>query len=216
MARPHVVVNFAMSVDGKIALPSRKQTRISSEEDMERVHKLRASVDAILVGIGTIISDNPKLTVKSEHAPGARNPLRVVLDSQGRMPEDAKVLNSDAPTLVAVSEECTRKIPGAEVVRRGRGGVDLIGLLAELHDRGVRRLLVEGGEATITAFLEAGLVDELKVFIGPMLLGGHASPTPMGGRGSESLEDSIKLKLKRVTQLGEGVLLEYEFRKEGR
>ncbi|HYS72013.1 MAG TPA: dihydrofolate reductase family protein [Thermoplasmata archaeon] len=107
MTWPHVLVNFAMSVDGKIALPTRKQTRISDEEDLRRVHQLRATCDAVLVGVGTILADDPKLTVKPEYATG-RNPLRVVLDSEGRTPEDAHVLNRDAPTLVVTTVDSFR------------------------------------------------------------------------------------------------------------
>ncbi len=215
MGRPQVIVNFAMSVDGKIALPTRRQTKISNQEDMARVHRLRASVDAILVGIGTVLADDPKLTVKEEYAPGGGKPLRIVLDSQGRIPTEAKVLHGDAPTLVVVSEECTRMIPGVEMVRCGKEQVDVGALMGLLEARGIRKLLVEGGEATITAFLETGLVDELKVFIGPVLLGGHASPTPMGGRGFQSLDEAPKLRLEAVTRLGEGVLLEYSMKHGG-
>src|SRR5881628_2031966 len=105
-----------MSVDGKIALPSRKQTRISDEEDLRRVHRLRAACDAVLVGVGTILADDPKLTVKPEYASG-RNPLRIVLDSEGRTPSDAHVLSREAPTLIVTSEACEKTFADAEVVR---------------------------------------------------------------------------------------------------
>src|SRR3990170_6187110 len=152
VARPHVIVNFAMSMDGKIALPTRKQTRISDEEDLRRVHQLRATCDAVLVGVGTILADDPKLTVKPEYATG-RNPLRVVLDSEGRTPEGAHVLNRDAPTLIVTTADCAKTFPNAEVARFGQDSVDLPALLEFLGGKGVRRLPVEGGGGGGWAFL---------------------------------------------------------------
>ena len=197
-----------MSVDGKIALPARKQTRISDEEDLRRVHQLRATCDAVLVGVGTILADDPKLTVKPEYASG-RNPLRVVLDSEGRTPEGAHVLNRDAPTLVVTTMECAKTFPNAEVARLGKDAVDLPALLEHLGGIGVRRLLVEGGEEVIWSFLHERLADEVKVFVGSMVIGGRTSPTPAGGAGAQSLEEIVPLKLEAAKPLGGGVLLEY-------
>src|SRR6267378_7924475 len=108
--RPRVIINAAMSVDGKIALSDGKAVRLSNEEDLRRVHRLRAEVDAILVGVGTVLMDDPKLTVKSEYAKG-RNPLRIVLDSDGKTPKGSHVLDGSAPTLIVTSEECDRSFP---------------------------------------------------------------------------------------------------------
>ena len=105
--RPHVIVNAAMSADGKIALPSREGVRISNDEDLKRVHELRAACDAILVGVGTVLMDDPKLTVKKEHAKGP-NPLRVILDSDGSSPVNAAVFDGAAPTLVATNTSAVR------------------------------------------------------------------------------------------------------------
>lgn len=208
MPRPHVIVNFAMSLDGKIALPSRKQTRISDEEDLRRVHRLRASSDAVLVGVGTILADDPKLTVKPEYASG-RNPLRVVLDTEGRTPHDALVLNRDASTLVVTSVDCEKTFPGIEVARFGKDSVDLAALLDHLGGRGVTQLLVEGGEEVIWSFLHGRFADEVKVFVGSMVIGGHNAPTAAGGAGAQSFEEIVTLKLHTAKPLGEGVLLEY-------
>src|SRR3990170_474393 len=150
-----------MSADGKIALPTRKQTRISDEEDLRRVHQLRATCDAVLVGVGTILADDPKLTVK---------------------PEDARL---------------------------GTDAVDVAALLDYLGENGVKRLLVEGGGETIWSFLHARLADEVKVFVGSMVIGGRTSPTPAGGAGAQSLEEAVPLKLESAKPLGSGVLLEY-------
>jgi len=197
-----------MSLDGKIALPTRKQTRISDEEDVRRVHQLRATCDAVLVGVGTILADDPKLTVRPEYASG-RNPLRVVLDSEGRTPEEAEVLSRAAPTLIVTTLDCTKTFKDAEVARLGKDSVDLPALLELLSERGVRRLLVEGGEEVLWSFLHGRLADEVKVFVGSMVIGGRNSPTAAGGAGAQSLEEIVPLKLEHAKPVGSGVLLEY-------
>jgi 2,5-diamino-6-(ribosylamino)-4(3H)-pyrimidinone 5'-phosphate reductase len=206
--RPHVIINAAMSVDGKIALSDGEAVRLSNEEDLGRVHRLRAAVDAILVGVGTVLKDDPKLTVKPEYAKG-RNPLRVVLDSGGKVPESARVLDGSAPTLIVTSEECDRSFPHAEVLRLGKDEVDLPALLDRLAARDVKTILVEGGSTVIWSFLREGLADELKVFVSSRVLGGHAAPTLAGGQGITSLDEAPRLRLERVERLGDGALLEY-------
>ena len=206
--RPHVIINAAMSVDGKIALSDGKAVRLSNEEDLGRVHRLRAEADAILVGVGTVLMDDPKLTVKAEYAKG-RNPLRVVLDSDGKTPESAHVLDGTAPTIIVTSEKSTRSFPRAEVLRCGKDEVDLALLLDRLTSRGIKTVLVEGGSTVIWSFLRHRLADELKVFVSSRVLGGHSAPTLAGGLGATSLEDSIGLRLERTERIGDGILLEY-------
>ena len=206
--RPHVIVNAAMSADGKIALPSRIGVRLSNDEDLRRVHELRASCDAILVGVGTVLMDNPKLTVKKEYAKGP-NPLRIVLDSDGSCPENAAVFDGSAPTLIVTNTSSTKTFRNAEVIRCGDDQVDVPKLLGILHERGVKRLLVEGGSTANWSFLHAGLVDELLVFVGSLVIGGHSTPTLVGGEGVTRLEDAIRLQLRRASPVGDGVLLEY-------
>ncbi len=213
MLRPYTIINCAMSIDGKIALPSRRQTRISSEEDMARVYRLRNESDAILVGVETVLSDDPKLTVKEKYVEEVKNPLRIVLDSRGRTPSEAQVLSGDAPTLIVTTTGCTATFDQADSTRCGEDKVDLHTLMDFLHERGVRKLLVEGGETVIWSFLKAGLVDEVKVFIGSMVIGGTSSPTMAGGEGATLLEDIIPLTLKSSTRLGDGILLEYEVKR---
>jgi len=206
--RPRVIINAAMSVDGKIALPDGRGVRLSNEEDLARVHRLRAEADAVLVGVGTVLMDDPKLTVKPEYAQG-RNPLRVVLDSDGKTPPHAHVLDGTAETLIATTTDCTREFPKAAVFRAGKDEVDLNALLDHLAHRGVKTLLVEGGSTVIWSFLRQGLADELKVFVSSVVLGGHATPTLAGGEGVHRLEDAIRLRLERAERLGDGMLLEY-------
>jgi 2,5-diamino-6-(ribosylamino)-4(3H)-pyrimidinone 5'-phosphate reductase len=198
-----------MSADGKIALPSRKQTRISNDEDMKRVYQLRNQSDAILVGIQTVLTDNPKLTVKESIIPNPRQPIRVVLDSNGRLPDDAEVLSSSSPTIIAVSETCERKIEGSEIIVCGKAQVDIPKLLDILDSKGIKTLLVEGGESVIWSFLNQRLADEFYVFVGSMIIGGINSPTPAGGEGVKSEDDILPLKLIDVQKLGDGVLLHY-------
>lgn len=206
--RPRVIINAAMSVDGKIAFPDGKSALLSNKEDVLRVHRLRSEVDAILVGVGTVLLDDPKLTIKQELVRG-RNPLRVVLDSDGKTPEHAHVLDGTAPTLIVTSEGCDRTFPKAEVLRLGNDEVNLAALLDRLGNRGIRTVMVEGGSTVIWSFLRHGLADELKVFVSSVVLGGHSAPTLAGGRGVASMDESIRLHFDRSTPLGDGILLEY-------
>lgn len=208
MKRPYIIINCAMSIDGKIALPGKKQARISSEEDMKRVHKLRSQVDAILVGIGTIISDNPKLTVKKEYVKKAKNPIRIVLDSYFRLPENAEVLSPDAKTIVVTT--CKEYKKGLlEVIKCGEGEkVDIEKLMGILYDRGIKKLLVEGGSTIIWEFLSKHLFNELHVYIAPFVIGGDA-PTMAGGEGIKSIEEAIKLQIFAIEKYGEGVVLKF-------
>lgn len=211
-----------MSVDGKIALPTRVQTRISNPEDLRRVYRLRNNCDAILVGINTVLADDPKLTVKEEYVTNPTNPLRVILDSKGRTPPRARVLDGKATTIIATLKEYAREIQEAEVIAIEKAEVNLgseesrlnlTQLLEILHGKGITKLLVEGGETVIWSFLHERLADELWVFVGSLVIGGTHSPTLAGGAGVERFEDIISLKLLSAEKLGDGVLLHYSLSK---
>lgn len=203
-----MVINAAMSLDGKIAFADARPAKLSNPEDTARVHRLRAEAEAVLVGVGTVLKDDPKLTVKPDLAQ-ARNPLRVVLDSDGKTPDHAHVLDGAADTLIATTADCTREFAKAQVFRAGKDEVDLVALLEHLSQRGVKRLLVEGGSTVIWSLLRQKLADELKVFVSSAILGGHAAPTLTGGPGVHSMEEAFHLKLERAERLGDGLLLEY-------
>ena len=213
--RPFVIINSAMSADGKISTVARKQVRISGKEDMQRVDALKANTDAVMVGIGTVLADDPKLTVKSDTLKRERvakgrteNPLRIVVDSNARTPSTAAILGPNA--LIAVAQQAPRhKVEGlgtkAEVMVVGEHKVDLGVLLARLKDRGVDSVLVEGGATLNFALLSLGLVDEVFTYVGNIIIGGSLAPTLVDGDGLTS--DLVKLKLRQIRQIGDGVLL---------
>ena len=202
-----VIVNAAMSADGKIALRGANTLELSDAADMERVHRLRAQVDAILVGIGTVLMDDPHLTSRASGVV-TKQPLRVVLDSRGRLPPMARVLDGASKTLVFTAKGAGRKWPNAETVEAGDGRVDLRLALRELQARGVNTLLVEGGATVIGAFLRAGLVNDLYAYVAPVVVGGGA-PSLVEGPGAEKREHVLKLRLLEAAPQGEGVLLHY-------
>lgn len=213
--RPHVVVNCAITADGKLALGDRTPLEISSEDDMLRVHRLRASCDAILVGAGTVLADDPKLHVSAQRVPDPPTPLKVVLDSSDCTPAEARFMSSPGRALVATVEPLAsgmrERLGGrAEVLAFGTGPrVDLPSLLGHLHMTGVRRLMVEGGGETIWSFLSEGLVDELSVYVGPMVAGGRDAPTMADGEGALGPDDVVRLELLSVDGLGEGLWIRY-------
>jgi len=207
MKKPYVVVNCASSIDGKIALPGKKPLKISNEEDVARVHKLRNECDAILVGIETILADNPKLTVKAKYVDKVRQPIRIVLDSELRIPEDAEVMKPNAKTIIVTT--CKEFKKGhVEVIKCGNDKVDLKRLMEILYDRGIKKLLVEGGSTVIWEFLENKLVDEMMVFYSPIIIGNNA-PTIAGGEGAKSEEELIKMEIKSIERIGNGCLVKF-------
>lgn len=200
--------NAAVSLDGRIALPSGARARLSGPEDKARVHRLRHAHDAILVGIGTVLADDPELLVDPSLAGVAqpRHPLRVVLDARLRTPPAARVLRGPAPTLVLTTEQAARPLPGAEVLACGKERILASDALALLASRGVRSLLVEGGARVHASFLAGGLYDLLTVYVAPVVLGG--GPSLAEGLAPGSLDAAPRLRLVAAQRLGEGALLE--------
>lgn len=203
--RPFVHINCAMSADGKIAGAERKQVRISSEEDKARVKGLRMRYDAILVGVGTVISDDPHLTVKGRSRD--ENQVRIIIDPNGRTPADAKAVDGSARSIIVTSDSCSRTWDRCDVIR-SPGGIDLGFVMERLVVMGIGSILVEGGGNTIASFLKAGIVDLLTIYVGSMVIGGSGSPTPADGEGWVK-DGGLALTLKNVERMGDGVLLEY-------
>lgn len=215
MNRPRVIINCAMSADGKIASPTGKQMRISCDEDNQRMYHLRNECDAVLVGVGTILADDPKLTVKETYVPNPKQPLRVVLDTKGRTPPHALVLNDVAKTMIITAVGTRRTYPGShiEVVEcrtDPEGLIDVKDALHVLSKRGVRSLLVEGGGTVIWTFITNKVVDDLYLFIGSCIIGGKDTPTLAEGTGIRTGDAAIPLRIVEVKRVGTGVLIHYQ------
>ena len=224
--KPFVFINAAMSADGKISTVKRKQTRISGKRDFDRVDSLKAESDAIMVGIGTILADNPSLTVKSEkrreerrNARKDENPLRIVVDNKARTPVDAEILNKGegkriiAVSKLAVVEDVEKLGEKAEILICGKEEVNLRNLLYLLWQRGVSRLMIEGGATLNWSLISQGLVDEIYIYVGNMIIGGENAPTLVDGKGFVVEDAMVKLELLSAKRMDEGVLLRWRVRR---
>jgi 2,5-diamino-6-(ribosylamino)-4(3H)-pyrimidinone 5'-phosphate reductase len=205
-----------MTLDGKIATRT-GSSEISGQEDLLRVHRLRKEVDAIMVGINTVLVDDPRLTVHKISSKSDENPVRVVVDSKARTPTDYRILNSDAPTIIAVTEEAPlgrikalEEAGKAEVIICGNKQVNLNCLMDKLGDKGMKTVMLEGGSALNFSMLKAGLVSEVKVCIAPMIAGGNQAKTLVDGDGVEYMKDAFRLKFKKSYNLGEDLIVEYD------
>ena len=211
MTRPYVILNAAMTLDGKIATIA-GDSKISCGRDLDRVHGLRASVDAVIVGVGTVLADDPLLTVRRVKG---KNPVRVIVDGEARTPVDARVLDGSAKTIIAVSKRAPKqklkelRATGAEVIMVGNKEVDLRGLLKRLRSLGVRRLLLEGGSTINWGMLKQGLVDEVRVAVAPRIVGGAKAKSLVGGAGFAEVRNGIKLKLLKIKKIEKHILLTY-------
>jgi 2,5-diamino-6-(ribosylamino)-4(3H)-pyrimidinone 5'-phosphate reductase len=203
--RPYVIINSAMSIDGKIASVS-MDSRLSSMQDIARVHRLRSMVDAVMVGINTVKIDDPMLNVR--YVKGKkRSPLRVIVDSNATIADiNCKIMNTcnTIPTLIAVSERASKDrintiiSKGAKVIIIGKDMVDLKGLLHELASMNIKSVLVEGGGEVNWSLIKEGLLDELIVTVAPVILGGREAKTLVEGEGFGSIKDALRLSLVRV------------------
>jgi 2,5-diamino-6-(ribosylamino)-4(3H)-pyrimidinone 5'-phosphate reductase len=220
--RPYVVVNIAMSADGKISTRERRQVRISGAQDFSRVDRLKAGCDAVMVGIGTVLADDPSLTVKSEECRKYRrnrgwddHPVRIVVDSSGRIPPEASILHKgEGKRVVAVSRRAdAAKIAllekKARVIVAGDDEVDLCALMNELGAMGIHRVMVEGGGTLIAGLIEAGLVNEIYTFIGNIIIGGKDAPTFTEGEGFILESAFPRLTLREARRIEEGILLHW-------
>lgn len=209
--RPLVTYKYAMTLDGKAAARTGASRWISGPAARRLVHRLRAQADAVLVGVGTILADDPELTVRDARG---RDPVRVVVDSLLRTPPTARVVaaaaRSGAPTWIATTpaapaeRRAALQAAGAEVLvlpaRDGR--VDLAALMAELGRREVTSVLLEGGPTLAAAALDAGLIDRVAAFVCPLLLGGAEAPGPVGGRGYATPDEAPRLEGVRLRRVG--------------
>lgn len=219
MNRPFIFINSAMSADGKISSIDHRQIKISGKNDRIRVDELRASSDAIMVGVGTVLADDPGLRIRSTHLCEERKnrglneqPMRVIADSKARTPHHAQILGEGcliAVSHIAPEERLCRLQAACEIIRCGREIVDLRELTRELYDRGIKRLMVEGGARLNWSMIELGLVDELYVYIGGLVIGGDKAPTLVDGLGFQS--SFPKLRLQSLQRVDDGALLRWSF-----
>jgi len=212
--RPWVIAKWAMTLCGKTATRTGQSRWISSAASREIVHALRGRVDAVVVGRGTVVADDPLLTARP---PGPRVAIRVVLDTKATLPSTSQLVRTarETPVLVAVGPEA----PEAERARLVRAGCEvfcchgtdrqarLIALLDELGRRRMTNVLAEGGGEALGAFLDAGEIDEVHVFVAPKLFGSAQAPTPVAGQGTAGLDGALELASPAIRQVGPDVYL---------
>jgi len=214
-SRPYVILNAAMSLDGKIATHT-GDSRMSSPADLKRVHRLRASVDGIMVGMRTLLRDNPKLTAKSVR--GCK-PHRIIVDSNAQTPLTSYVVRTakEIPTIIAVTSRAPKnrieilEQTGVKVFVCGKGPlVSVKILLRTLRKLGIRKILLEGGGALNWSMLSSGLVDDVSVAITPRILGGERAVTLVEGKGTPVVRDGVKLKLLNTARYGPDLVVRYK------
>ena len=212
-SRPYVILSAAISLDGKIATNT-GDSNLSSKPDKIRVHKLRSKVDAILIGQNTLQRDNPVLSVR--YAKG-KNPIRVILDSRGKISSKSKIIKTcnKIPTIIATSKKISKKnlqrlkkYP-IEIIIAGENKVNLKQLLKQLQKRKIKKLLVEGGGIVNWELINKDLFDEIIVTVTPYLIGGKNSINLVQGLGFSKISKSTKLKLKNVKQQKNELVLHY-------
>lgn len=212
-SRPKVILSAAISVDGKIATKT-GDSALSSLVDKKRLHKLRSSVDAILVGKNTVLHDDPLLTVRYTDG---KNPIRIVLDSLGQIPTDSQIIKTchKIQTIIAVSEKIPKKNLNRlskfplDIVISGKNRVDIKKLLEILGKSKIKTILLEGGGATNWDFVNQGLVDRAIITVTPFLIGGKDAKTLVDGDGSSKISHSLRLKLKKIKRQNNEVVLYY-------
>ena len=214
--RPFVLLNSAMSLDGKIATFT-GDSRMSSPTDIRRVHRLRASVDAIMVGLRTVLRDDPKLTVKFFRP--RKTPTRIIVDSKASTPVASFLVRTarKLPTVIAVTTTAPEsrikllESRGVRVLVCGKGPrVSMKLLLRHLRSLGIRRVLLEGGGLLNWSMISQGLVDEISVAITPRIVGGSSAPSLSDGEGSRYVKDAVPLKLLGTARYGPDLVVRYK------
>jgi diaminohydroxyphosphoribosylaminopyrimidine deaminase/5-amino-6-(5-phosphoribosylamino)uracil reductase len=216
-AIPFVTAKFAVSLDGKLATRYGDSKWITGEQARKYVHGLRYISDAIMVGVNTVLADNPQLTARFGGTGGMarKQPLRVIVDSKGRTPVTARIFYEPGKTLLALGKHTGQEKRaaytrvGAELVElpSAEGLVDLEKLLKALGERGIISILVEGGETLLGSLFDRSLVDKVIAFIAPIIIGGKDAKTPVGGRGVDRVIESLKLEQVSVEKLGDDVMV---------
>lgn len=214
---PFVIAKYAMTLDGKIATSTGDSRWISGPESREAVHKLRSAVDAVMVGVNTVIADDPELTARPPFVVERRLPQRIVVDSRGRLPLSSKVLQGEEArsTIIATTSRAPGDFiksvkdsgAGVLVVEEHPDGVDLGELMHYLGHRDITSILVEGGSLLLGSLFDARLVDKVIAFIAPILVGGREAAAPVAGVGVERIADAIQLDPFHVERRGRDVMV---------
>lgn len=213
--RSFVVAKFAASLDGRIASASGDSRWVSGPDTRRWAHTIRTQIDAILVGSETVVVDDPQLTARPDGREAERQPLRIVLDTRGRISADASLFAAPGHILIATGEDtplewvASLEARGAEVVRLPKLGehVDLFALLRELARRDVLSLLVEGGGVVLGGFFDRHLVDKVYAVIAPMIIGAAGAPSAVAGQGAQRMSDAVRLGDIEVERLGDDLLV---------
>jgi diaminohydroxyphosphoribosylaminopyrimidine deaminase / 5-amino-6-(5-phosphoribosylamino)uracil reductase len=221
---PFCILKTAMTLDGKIAARTGDSKWITNEESRKYVHKLRHRVSSIMVGVGTIIQDDPLLNTRIQEESGS-DPIRIVVDTSGRTPLEARVLNikSNSKTIIAVTElapqEKLKEFEriGAEVIITPlmENRVDLKYLMKALGERKIDSVLLEGGSELNYSAMEAGIIDKVNAFIAPKFIGGREAKTPVGGLGRPLMKEALMLKDIEIHRFGDDIMIEGYIREEG-
>lgn len=211
--RPKIILSAAISIDGKIATAS-GDSKLSSQKDLIRLHKLRSKMDCILVGKNTVIKDDPELTVRYSQG---KNPIRIVLDSSGIIPNKSKILQTSDKirTIIVVSEKIQKrnlqrlkKFP-VELLIIGKNQVSIKSLIKKLGEMQIKSVLLEGGGTLNWEFVKSNLIDEYYITITPFVLGGKNSISLVQGRGFDKIQKSPTIHLKSVKRLENDLVLHY-------
>jgi diaminohydroxyphosphoribosylaminopyrimidine deaminase/5-amino-6-(5-phosphoribosylamino)uracil reductase len=214
---PFVFLKTAMTLDGKIAAYTGDSKWITNEESRQFVHQLRHKASGIMVGLGTILADDPMLNTRLKDKKG-KDPHRIIVDTHARTPLTAKILNmdTDADTIIAVSDNADQEKvrllekKGAEIIVTPlkNGHVDLLYLMKELGERKIDSILLEGGGTLNFSALESGIVDKLYAFMAPKIIGGSEAKTPVEGKGISSIKDAIQVENIELQRFGSDVMIE--------
>jgi 2,5-diamino-6-(ribosylamino)-4(3H)-pyrimidinone 5'-phosphate reductase len=218
MKRPHVHVNCASTLDGRISRPDGSRLRISGPDDIRRVHRLRQDLGSILIGAGTVIADDPKLTVKTSIVTDPRPLNKIVIDGKGSVPPTSRFLRTPGRSVIATTnsfdsvllENLERRVIEEDLdveilmMDGNDGRIDVAELLASMSDLGIDSILVEGGSSVIRQFVENGLFDRFTIYYGPMIMGGD------GPSIVDIVEDPLKLRIESCEKLGDGLLMEFK------
>lgn len=211
--KPYVILNAAVSVDGKIATRT-GDSKLSSNQDLYRLHKLRTKVDAIIIGKNTLMRDDPLLTARYSKG---NSPIRIILDSKGEIYTNSKILQTSAkvPTIIAVSKQITKSnlkklnnFP-VQVIVTGEKSVNIKSLLKKLSEKKIKTILVEGGGTVNWEFIKQNIFDELIITLSPFVIGGNDSISFVQGSGFDKISKSPNLQLKSVKRLKNHLVLNY-------